>query len=224
MTDTPKMITIQSAGKSKNNKWLLVYDQMNVRYLSTCWELESMVGSTIFGQTGSKQTDDGVIHFLNSWQYPEGWPTMPEGQQAAPPPHPGQPPMPVGPGPSLSPSAGGPPLQAPPPIQTPVQHPQAPIRPQPQPGDPLAALRDAHPKPQPVDRDASIVAQTLCKTVTFSSPRAAWRAYMDFYALYTQTPWMNVTPPADPAEGPWQGEAEANEQAQNQGFDDDVPF
>jgi len=96
------------------------------------------------------------------------------------------------------PAGATPPVLPPPPaIQTPVQHPQAPIPPQ----------------PQQVDRDASIVAQTLCKTVTFSNIDAAWSAYLTVYGSYMD--WRDKGHTA---------QAEANETVQQQGFSDDIPF
>ena len=66
-------------------------------------------------------------------------------------------------------------IPAPPPIQTPVQMPQQPPVQHPQ--APVPA------QPRQVDRDASIVALTLCKTVTFSNIGLAWTAYTELYAL-----------------------------------------
>lgn len=116
--------------------------------------------------------------------------TMPEGQVVQP--------APNAPG-AIAPNAPAP--MAPiPPIQTAVQLPQAPIPAQ----------------PTQVDRDASIVAQTLCKTVTFSNIAEACLAYRHAYHWYLE----------DFVHG--RAEAEANEQAQNQGHDgfgdQDIPF
>jgi len=36
-----------------------------------------------------------------------------------------------------------------------------------------------------VNRDASIVAQTLCKSITFTDPDSAFKAYTNIYGMYT---------------------------------------
>lgn len=84
------------------------------------------------------------------------------------------------------------------------------------------------PVPQAVDRDASIVAQTLCKTVTFTSMKDAWTAYITTYQLYldwAKNPWRHER---TIAEGHEREIADANEQLQYAGheppFSDDIPF
>ena len=99
-----------------------------------------------------------------------------------------------------------PPIQAPPPIQTPVNMPQQAMMP------PLPSTT----APQAINRDASIVAQTLCKTVTFTTIQDAWAAYKLIYAAYQG--WLEGPDHQDEAEQTLQAQAQAPE------FVDNIPF
>lgn len=100
------------------------------------------------------------------------------------------------------------------PMMTPVPQPA----PQPQMQQPVQAPVSP-PAPSPahtaqVDRDASIVAQTLCKTVTFTSITDAWYAYCWAYNEYLENP---------PGSSPNRSE-EGQMQAAEHAFNDDIPF
>ena len=70
-------------------------------------------------------------------------------------------------------------------------------------------------QPPSVNRDASIVAQTLCKSITFSDPTQAFSAYCQLYGLYED--WASRP---DVNEQVLQAEA----QAVADEFNDDIPF
>jgi len=89
------------------------------------------------------------------------------------------------------------------PPQQPAQAPQAPITPQ----------------APAVDRDASIVAQCLCKTVTFSTYQEAWRAYVVLYGRYMEWSLQSDRPPQAESEQVLQAQ-----QAQAEEYSDDIPF
>jgi len=188
--DTPKMITIQEAQMSQSGKTLRVKDQDGRWYSTKMWAMDQMVGQTIYAQTSESDYQGKPVYWINDY-------TMPEGQVGVPVPAMPQGQqvnrgaVPVNPAPA--------PLAPIPPIQTAVQHPQ-----------PLGMA-------QPVDRDASIVAQTLCKTISFSGIDQAWMAYTTLYDFYIQ--WRDKG-------GIDLRAAEANEQAQNQGqmADQEIPF
>jgi hypothetical protein len=182
--DTPKMITIQEARRSQSGKTLGIRDQDGTWYQTKLWDLEMMTGATVYAMTSISEWQGKQMHWLNSYEMPEG-----QVGVSVPAPPQGQQPQSVNPAPA--PMA---PLQ---PIQTPVQHPQA----------------SATAQPQQVDRDASIVAQTLCKTVTFSNIDAAWSAYLTIYASYMDWRDKGLSP-----------QAEANETVQQQGVSDEIPF
>ena len=81
---------------------------------------------------------------------------------------------------------------------------------------PQALIRACAP---PVNRDASIVAQTLCKTVTFNSYQEAWKAYTALYAKYQEWASQPDRPPQAESEQVLQAQ-----QAQAEEYSDDIPF
>lgn len=118
---------------------------------------------------------------------------------------------------------GGQGPSGPPAVNVPAPQPTAP-RPPAQPPRVDTGPAAHTPVPPAVDRDASIVAQTLCKTVSFSSIDQAWMAYTTLYDFYIQ--WRDKG-------GIDLRAAEANEQLNQQQahaaatereFDDNIPF
>lgn len=69
------------------------------------------------------------------------------------------------------------------------------------------------------DRDASIVAQTLCKTIenNLNTPSEAWNAYVTLYGSYIA--WVERGCPTLTKEGP-----AGSEPVNPGGFSDDIPF
>jgi len=67
-----------------------------------------------------------------------------------------------------------------------------------------------------VNRDASIVAQTLCKSITFTDPDSAFKAYTNIYGMYTT--WAQH---GDPGAVYAQAQQDAHEPAFPT---DDIPF
>ena len=117
--------------------------------------------------------------------------------------------------------------------------PQTPIPPQPAPTAPQTPSQSApqiqdpvqptSAQPPSVDRYASIVAQTLCKAVTFSDITQAWLAYIDLYNRYLA--WRDAggadVPAAENQELQRQPEPSPAVQDVDPGhpaFDDNIPF
>ena len=75
-----------------------------------------------------------------------------------------------------------------------------------------------------VDRDASIVAQTLCKTITFSNAQEAFTAYSWLYDKYIV--WSKANPvPSQEEQLVQQAQAQSPVDERNPpAFDDDIPF
>ena len=160
--DQAKMITIQQTRRSQSGKSLGVQDKVDMRWYNTkAWELETMVGQTIYAQTSESEWQGRPQYWINDY-------TMPEGQAAAPP-------------------------------NVPPQY------------DPLHGAGTG--PARVVDRDASIVAQVLCKTVTFSTVDAAFYAYIAVYEMVREWQVTGRTP-----------EAEHAGSRANEPLNDDIPF
>ena len=204
MMDTPKMITINRAQKSQSGKTLRVQDKVDMRWYSTkAWELEQMAGHTIYAQTSESEWQGQPQYWINDYTTPEG---QAQAVQAAP--LQGQQPATVNPAPaplappSLQGAGSGP---AYPPPAAPPNLPRI--------GSTERERANYAQAGKAIDRDASIVAQVLCKTVTFSTVDAAFYAYIAVYEMVREWQATGRTP---------QAEQDSVNQAPLPG--DDIPF
>ena len=209
MPPTPTTtITITDSRPTKTGKNLSIQDQNGNWYCTKAWDLANHIGQTIEAHI-TQQTfpDGGSIDWINDYNFAGG----------------------PAPAHAVDPHVTG---HAAPPAGYAQARPQQPAPPLP----PLPGERwTPPPAPTPtaqVDRDASIVAQALCKTVTFSKPSDAWAAYKSFYQRYMEwkvrhnqpKPVAAPPPPPPPVAAPDPVQPPGPTFQDDAEFDDDIPF